>query len=351
MAEPVDITLDLKCALLAEETRLSGEFVYEDQVDFQLPTTETRSKVVCYENIKVAVKTSDRRFLDRNKFPGLRYIAAMDISYADSSQDSCDTEFAVACFVIFDYLTEEIKYLDLERVELEFGYQPGFFALKEGKQYIEMYERFAAKAKRENFSELRPQVLVVDGNGTLHPRGFGLACHIGTTLKIPTIGIAKNYLSLPFKGLLGMNSKQLKRLCALVFSTAPSDITVNGVDCRIIGGDWILLNGKKHESNFNYGAILNPLKVCGKDSQPLNSVYVSCGWGLSLETAVLLVLTFSSLLTSGSKLTCYRIPQPIRMADHLSRDAVRLLKANQEEKRSVHEVMYKSIRGNFKTAL
>jgi deoxyinosine 3'endonuclease (endonuclease V) len=35
-------------------------------------------------------------------------------------------------------------------------------------------------------------LLMVDGNGLLHPRRFGLACHVGVEADLPTIGVAKN---------------------------------------------------------------------------------------------------------------------------------------------------------------
>lgn len=38
------------------------------------------------------------------------------------------------------------------------------------------------------------QVLLVDGNGLLHQRGFGVACHLGVLTDLPCVGVAKNLL-------------------------------------------------------------------------------------------------------------------------------------------------------------
>ena len=34
----------------------------------------------------------------------------------------------------------------------------------------------------------------MDGNGQLHPRGFGLACHLGVLLGVPCVGVAKTLI-------------------------------------------------------------------------------------------------------------------------------------------------------------
>jgi deoxyinosine 3'endonuclease (endonuclease V) len=49
---------------------------------------------------------------------------------------------------------------------------------------------------KTNNQHFYPQVLMVDGNGLLHPRGFGLACHLGVLADLPTIGVGKNVLIL-----------------------------------------------------------------------------------------------------------------------------------------------------------
>lgn len=63
----------------------------------------------------------------------------------------------------------------------------GFLAFREAPALTEL----VSKVLIENLN-LRPDVILVDGNGLLHPQRCGLACHIGLQTQIPTIGIAKN---------------------------------------------------------------------------------------------------------------------------------------------------------------
>ena len=66
-------------------------------------------------------------------------------------------------------------------VDAPIQYIPGYISYREGPAIVEAIRKL----------DQRPDLLLVDGHGILHPRKIGLASHVGILLDIPTIGVAK----------------------------------------------------------------------------------------------------------------------------------------------------------------
>jgi deoxyribonuclease V len=113
-----------------------------------------------------------------------------------------------------------------------------------------------------------PDVLICDGQGYAHPRRFGLACHLGLVTGIASVGCAKTWL-------VGAYSQPREEL---------GDRSPLLADDEIIG---MALRSRSH-------------------TRPL---YVSAGYRMTLEQAVEVVMR---------SLRGYRLPEPIRAADHLA---------------------------------
>ena len=142
-------------------------------------------------------------------------------------------------------------------------YVSGLLSFREAPILLEALRKLRSK----------PDLLLVDGHGIAHPRGLGLASHIGLHVAVPVIGVAKSRLC-------GTHGKPGKK-----------------------HGDWveILLKGRR------VGVVL----TTREGTRP---VYVSVGNRVALLPAARRVLETT---------TRYRLPEPIRHADALSRRLAR----------------------------
>ncbi|KAL8101758.1 uncharacterized protein LOC141683722 isoform X2 [Apium graveolens] len=200
----------------------------------------------------------------------LKYIGGVDLSFSRG-----DPSVACATLVVLELKSLEIVYQDSCVVRLSVPYVPGFLAFREAPVLLELLDKMKACSH-----PLYPQLLMVDGNGILHPQGFGLACHLGVLANIPTIGIGKS----------------LHHVDGLSKSTVRERFEMDGNSSQ----DIIPLIG---DSGQTLGAAL--LSTRGS-SKP---IYVSIGHRISLAVAIEIV-----------KVSCkYRVPETIRQADIKSR--------------------------------
>lgn len=92
--------------------------------------------------------------------------------------------FGVGGMVVFSW--PDLQPIDesFHSGELRFPYVPGLLSFREGflleKAFLGLREK--------------PDLIIFDGQGAAHPRGFGIASHLGLRLGVPSIGCAKSRL-------------------------------------------------------------------------------------------------------------------------------------------------------------
>ena len=186
-----------------------------------------------------------------------KFIAGADLSFDKGSDD------VWAGIVVLSFPGLEIVEECGLQTTAPFPYIPGLLSFREAPAVLEVWEKLKQK----------PDVLVLDGQGLAHPRRFGLACHLGLWLGVPTYGSAKT----------------------------------------LFVGDFENLG----EERGSVADLVQRGEVVGKavrTKKKITPVYVSVGNGLTLDDAVDLTLR-----CDGG----YRVPEPTRRA-HLFVNRLRL---------------------------
>jgi len=195
---------------------------------------------------KVSLKKIDKR---------IKYVAGLDVSYAKGS----NIMWAGVVVLNFPSLNKAEERWSQKKVS--FPYIPGLLSFREIPALIDALRKI----------KIEPDLIFCDGQGIAHPRGLGLASHLGILLNKSTIGCAKS----PLVG------------------------TYNQVGDR----------------KGNYAYLIHQNRIIGavvRTRSKVKPIFVSPGYGVMLNDCVKFVLETSK----------YRIPEPTRQA-HLLVNSVR----------------------------
>ena len=282
-------------------------------------------------------------------FPNLHYVGGVDISFLKGDDQ------AVACVAILSFPSLEVVAVRYKKVRMDQPYIAGFLAFRECDFLVELLHEVKEEFPNR-FPEVRlhlrvaaefthcdrlfrlalcwsrlilmivpvccalvlmaEQIILVDGNGKMHPRGFGLACQLGVVSGIPTIGVGKNFLVVD-----GLDRRKEQRkfqraaTAALAKALADSETPVSPNTAS---------SGKRARKRTlpARGPLSLPIigasgTVWGNalsfDASVTKPIYVSVGHRVSLGTATNLCIACSR----------YRVPEPVRQADMQSREYVR----------------------------
>jgi deoxyribonuclease V len=164
-----------------------------------------------------------------------------------------------AAIAVIELATLDLVESALAAVPTGFPYVPGYLSFRE----------IPAALAALGLLGQAPDLLMVDGHGIAHPRRLGIASHLGVLTGLPTIGVAKS---------------------RLIGEHEPPEPA---------RGSEVPLTHKGEE-----------LGVVLRSREGARPLYVSVGHLVSPRQALALV---------RASLTRYRLPEPTRLADRLSR--------------------------------
>ena len=188
-----------------------------------------------------------------------------DIKYVVGVDQAFIDDKIISCAVKLRLPELEVVDKSVKTEKVSFPYIPTFLMFREGEP--------AVNAVKDLVDERT--AIMVDGSGIAHPRRCGLATYIALKLRKPTVGITK-------KRLFGEVVKLSEELA------------------KIVDGKEVI------------GFALKTCKRC-------NPIYISPGSFISPESALKLV---------QECLKGYKLPEPVRIADKMTKEVKRELRHN-----------------------
>lgn len=107
-----------------------------------------------------------------------RFVAGADMSHRRGSK------WLYGAVVVLDLNDFTIIETVTARRRMTFPYVPGYLSFREAPVLLDCFRKIRSRVDAALF----------DGQGFAHPRRFGLACHIGLWLTVPSVGCAKSRL-------------------------------------------------------------------------------------------------------------------------------------------------------------
>lgn len=108
----------------------------------------------------------------------LRLVAGADVSFGRFGSEGW------AGIVVLQMENLQVVEEVVVHTPITFPYVPGLLSFRESPPLLEAWSRLS----------IMPDVVLCDAHGRAHPRRFGMACHFGLLVDIPTIGCAKSLL-------------------------------------------------------------------------------------------------------------------------------------------------------------
>mmetsp|Transcript_8742 Transcript_8742/g.9098 ORF Transcript_8742/g.9098 Transcript_8742/m.9098 type:complete len:297 (+) Transcript_8742:74-964(+) len=234
---------------------------------------------------------------DKNFLLNMRYIAGLDLSFSKKDKNK-----GYAGIVIVDIKNNnKTVYEKYIKVEITQPYIPSFLAFREIDHYKKLLNEIK-DSKDPKVKQYYPHVILLDGNGIIHPRGCGIAVHLGVEMGVPTIGCAKTVYAID-----EISVKSVAKLSEKLGKVGQY-IKLKGKSGKVWGAAVMTY----YQENFDYEYHYYNYPDYPTPNDP---IIVSEGHLIDLDTAIDVVLKFSGLNSE-------RTPYPIYLADKFSRKKV-----------------------------